>query len=751
MSTANITSTARTSADPSLGVLGGQKIPRIMVFSDIGDIYGKYEPDDSLAMTFLFLAANTFDIEGLVSSKDSKPIDTQNINGIIDLYAQDYANLSSHDSKYPSPEELRKLVRAGSDRGFSPSRASSKDAISPGAKSLIEAAHKSDSRPLNVLLWGGATEVAEAIHADPSIIPKIRVFMNGSPGMYNDTSLDPTARDYLYQRSQNSGLYFAELRDLGNPVPNRYPDGLSAEAFVRQYIDGHGALGDYAATRIKTEANGFKIKKVEGVDFSDGATYLYFLRGDYNDPLSPSWGGTYNQPDPSKDYYLSGWNKDVVSKYQPSFLSYIAERADWAKSGKKGSNGGSSGPSDGGNSGAGSDSSQNNDADMPTSDGGGTTGRDDSPSPPVNDAPDSTPDQSADGVIQGTSNDDTLQGTNGDDIIIGGKGGDRLTGGSGSDIFRYTGPWYAERGDVITDFQVGKDQLDFSALLNPNLHNSATPFADYIKLSENNGNTTVEFNAKGDKRPRFSRPIVTLEGTTGLSKADISLGISDSSSLDADGSDSDDSESDSSGSDSSDSSNADSPTDGSGSSSSSSGDLPDTDVGTGVDSDMDADVDPGIPTTSGTSLFGSMNGDILRSVDGNDVMIQGLAGDDTLIGGSGNDTLMGGSGDDRLTGGEGSDRFIYMGPWYDDRIDTITDFEVGQDQIDFSGLFTSSMYSSDTPFSDYIQLSESTTGTTVGVAVRGDTQPDFFRPMVVLEGATGLTATDFILTPPPTN
>ena len=70
--------------------------------------------------------------------------------------------------------------------------------------------------------------------------------------------------------------------------------------------------------------------------------------------------------------------------------------------------------------------------------------------------------------------------------------------------------------------------------------------------------------------------------------------------------------------------------------------------------------------------------------------LEGLEGDDTLIGGGKSDTLDGGAGDDVLiggwgrdvlTGGAGADTFVLdkaSGKW---RIDTITDFETGTDTI----------------------------------------------------------------------
>ena len=72
-------------------------------------------------------------------------------------------------------------------------------------------------------------------------------------------------------------------------------------------------------------------------------------------------------------------------------------------------------------------------------------------------------------------------------------------------------------------------------------------------------------------------------------------------------------------------------------------------------------------------------------VTGNDVnnVLRGNAGNDTLDSGEGNDILIGGAGDDTLTGGAGADSFWFARS--DFGADTITDFEDGTEQINFSG------------------------------------------------------------------
>lgn len=63
--------------------------------------------------------------------------------------------------------------------------------------------------------------------------------------------------------------------------------------------------------------------------------------------------------------------------------------------------------------------------------------------------------------LDGGAGDDRLSGGDGADILIDGAGNDTLTGGAGADIFLFTNLDGTER---VTDFELGQDRLDLSAL-----------------------------------------------------------------------------------------------------------------------------------------------------------------------------------------------------------------------------------------------------------------------------------------------
>ena len=79
-------------------------------------------------------------------------------------------------------------------------------------------------------------------------------------------------------------------------------------------------------------------------------------------------------------------------------------------------------------------------------------------------------------------------------------------------------------------------------------------------------------------------------------------------------------------------------------------------------------------------LYGNSGDDVLRGHKGADLLVGGQ-GNDTLYGGKGNDTLIGGNGNDEFSGRKGQDTFVFG---RDHGHDTITDFNIGTDMIEFS-------------------------------------------------------------------
>lgn len=105
----------------------------------------------------------------------------------------------------------------------------------------------------------------------------------------------------------------------------------------------------------------------------------------------------------------------------------------------------------------------------------------------------------------------------------------------------------------------------------------------------------------------------------------------------------------------------------------------------------------GVGDINGT---GSLDGNTLKGNDGANVL-SGLAGADKLFGGLGDDTLIGGTGRDQLTGGGGLDTFRVLQESVGQavlEIDSVLDFQIGADRMDFSAIDANSNLAGDQAF-----------------------------------------------------
>ncbi|TWT97629.1 hypothetical protein Pla108_17810 [Botrimarina colliarenosi] len=250
------------------GALSGVR-HRLVVSSDIGGT----DPDDIQSMVHLLVYADLFDIEGLVSSPYG-PGRKHHIGSVIDAYQLDYPNLRSYAKNYPCPEALRDLCKQGAIESAGQSGVG---APTEGSEWIIECARRDDPRPLQVLVWGGMEDLAQALHDAPDILPKLRVYFIGGPNKKWSVNA------YNYVQSDHPTLWMIEANATyrgwfvgGDPTGE-----WSNSGFVRQNVAAHGALGE---TFVRAKAD---------LKMGDTPSVARLLRGDSNDPTEPSWGGAY--------------------------------------------------------------------------------------------------------------------------------------------------------------------------------------------------------------------------------------------------------------------------------------------------------------------------------------------------------------------------------------------------------------------------------------------------------------------------
>ncbi|MBM1106475.1 DUF1593 domain-containing protein [Aurantibacter crassamenti] len=290
---------------------GQSELPRIIVSTDIGGD----DPDDFQSMVHLLIYADKFDIQGLISSPPSIGR-KKDILEAIDAYEKDFEALQKHSKNYVAPEILRNRTKQGA---LDPQTHEIPQEVSEGAKYIIEKAMENETSPLWILVWGSITDVAQAVHQNPDIKKRIRVYSIGS---WN-TRQDPKARDYLYKNHDDLWWIENDHTFRGMYQGGYQDDTYGNISFVSTAIKNHGALG-----------NLFYQKKKD-IKMGDTPSVLYFLSGDINDPSDSSWGGSFIKNSHGSNYWVDNpvdslktgnhIGAKTVSKHRKLFLD------DWKK------------------------------------------------------------------------------------------------------------------------------------------------------------------------------------------------------------------------------------------------------------------------------------------------------------------------------------------------------------------------------------------------------------------------------------
>lgn len=299
---------------PARGALAGQR-PRVIISSDIGGS----DPDDFQSFVHLLMYANVLNIEGLISSPPHAGR-TKHILEALDAYEGDYVNLRMHAENFPEPETLRRMTKQGAiesapDQGWS--------TATEGSKWIIARAKADDERPLWVLVWGSITDVAQAVHDDPSIKTKLRVYSIGSWNTKNDRA----ARDYLFKSHADLWWIESDTTFRGMYMGGKQDGQWGNRSFVDAHVKGHGALGNLF------------FEKKRDIKMGDTPSLLYLLRGDPDEPASVHWGGAFVKTDHGPNYWTDDPDRSLseggragaktVSRWRVDYLSNWKERMSW--------------------------------------------------------------------------------------------------------------------------------------------------------------------------------------------------------------------------------------------------------------------------------------------------------------------------------------------------------------------------------------------------------------------------------------
>lgn len=313
--------------------------PRLAILTDIGG-----DPDDQQSMIRLMVYSNEFKIEALMASASGTPGELKKavtrpdlIREIVNAYEEVLPNLRQHANGWPSADYLRMRVKSGnSNRGRQFIGEGHDTEASRELVRLVDAG--TEVRPLNVAIWGGQTDLAQAIfhvktkRGDDGLakfIAKLRVYdiadqdgiadwiRNEFPGMFYILNKAPANVDK--RRATFRGMYLTG------------DESLTSRNWIEENVRSKGRLGALYPTKTWTAPNKHGCLK-EG----DTPSWFFFLPRGGNDPSDPTregWGGRFRKCEDSwyRDLEISDSfdPRTSVSKFRPAFQADFAKRMSW--------------------------------------------------------------------------------------------------------------------------------------------------------------------------------------------------------------------------------------------------------------------------------------------------------------------------------------------------------------------------------------------------------------------------------------
>ncbi|GGA76809.1 hypothetical protein GCM10011507_30160 [Edaphobacter acidisoli] len=273
--------------------------PRVIVISDIGN-----EPDDQMSFVRFLLYSNEFDVQAMIAATSTwqKTVThPETMRALIDAYGKVRPNLMLNAKGWPEAEDLLAKVFAGQPAyGMA---ATGVGKASDGAKAIIRAVDKDDSRPVWVCIWGGANTLAEALmevratrsaDAVEKFVAKLRVY-----SISDQDDAGPWIRrefpDLFYvvePSTPTSGEYaYATWTGISGDVYYRNGDGADLTTVTNEWLEKNIRIGPL----------GKLYPRFMFIMEGDTPSFLGLIDNGLNAYRRPDWGGwggryVYRQP-----------------------------------------------------------------------------------------------------------------------------------------------------------------------------------------------------------------------------------------------------------------------------------------------------------------------------------------------------------------------------------------------------------------------------------------------------------------------
>lgn len=317
---------------------------RVFVSTDLGG-----DPDDMQSMIHMMHYTDILKIEGIIST--AGPGSEPKVDLIREWVMRadlDHLRKQGHTELMSEEEVVSRLAQGAVDP-----QEPKDGADTDGSRLLIERAHAADplgqNRPLWVLVWGSMTDVAQALHDDPTIAAKIRIYSIGS----SNTVADPKSREYVFNGMKDK---WKDLWWIENGILPRYETDTfrgyyqggdqsgewGNKEFILQNIRGHGTTHNGMFEKKLGDAFPTAGGKNQLLKEGDSPSFTYLLSpivggvGNVDDPTAESWGGSFRKPHPDlyPNYYcdLDAPAKEcqaTINRWRKDYLGDWKQRWGW--------------------------------------------------------------------------------------------------------------------------------------------------------------------------------------------------------------------------------------------------------------------------------------------------------------------------------------------------------------------------------------------------------------------------------------
>jgi hypothetical protein len=315
--------------------------PRLLITTDIGG-----DPDDQQSLVRLMVYTNEFQIEGFICSASGTPGELGKaltrpdlVEEIIAGYGQVYPNLLKHDANFPPPDKLMLVVKSGNAHRGWENVGEGHD--SEGSEWIIKMVDKKDKRPLNISIFGGQTDLAQALWKVKNsrsekkyrqFIAKIRVYdIDDQDRIFAQIHKDHPTLFYILAKAPK-GIDKREGAYRGIYLGGN--ESLTSMAWLKENVlENHGPLGKLYPTKTWTAPNPHGVMK-EG----DTPSWFFFLKNGLNladHPEYGGWGGRFVKNE--MGYYSDAVDtfqnmksaRATVFRWRGEFQRDWAARMDW--------------------------------------------------------------------------------------------------------------------------------------------------------------------------------------------------------------------------------------------------------------------------------------------------------------------------------------------------------------------------------------------------------------------------------------